>query len=54
MRADLPDAELTGNAAEQQDQDFVSYVEATGKRVWAKGQGERESSFGGREVEDNS
>lgn len=54
VRADLLDAVITGDTTEQQDKDFAIYVEATSKRVGAKGQGERQSSFGGREVEDNS
>ena len=52
VRADL-DAVITRNATERQDKDFLCYVEATTKRVEAKGRGERQSSFEGREAEDN-
>ena len=37
---------------EQQEEDFVSYVEATRKKVEAKGQGESQRSFRGSEAED--
>ncbi len=53
VRADLLDAVITGDATEQQDKDFDSYVEAARKRVEAKEQGEGQSSFGGMEAEDN-
>ena len=52
VRADLLDALMTRNMTEQQEEDFVSYVEATRKKVEAKGQGESQRSFRGSEAED--